>query len=109
MKTAEWPGYIAENAGPSLPEAPLSEAAVYTTSVFAEGVYVGAGVEAIATAVDVEDTAVVGIGVDTAVVVVGWIETVVEGEIVVGGDVMQPATRTAKIRRQTILMNTEYF
>ena len=107
LKTAVWPGYIAENAVPSLPEAPFRDAAVNTTSVFSEGVYVGAGVAATATEVIVECTTVVGTGVETTVVVAGWIVTVVAGGIVVGGDVVQPATRTAKIRRQTILMNIE--
>jgi hypothetical protein len=107
LKTAVWPGYIAANAVPSLPEAPLRDAAVNTTSVFSEGVYVGAGVAATAIAVVVEGTAVVGTGVETTVVVAGWIVTVVAGGIVVGGDVMQPVTMTVKIRRQTILMNTE--
>jgi hypothetical protein len=52
-------------------------------------------------------TAVVGTGVETKVIVVGWTATVVAGGILVGGDVVQPATRTAKIRRHMILMNTE--
>jgi phosphatidylserine synthase len=88
-------------------EVPLRDAAVNTTSVFSEGVYVGAGVAATATAVVVEITVVVGAGVETTVVVAGWIVTVVAGSIVVDCDVVQPATRTAKIRRQMILMNTE--
>jgi hypothetical protein len=83
---------------------PLRDAAVNTISVFSEGVYVGAGV---VTAVVVECMAVVGTGVETTVVVVGWIVTVVAGGIVVVGDVVQPATRTAKIRRQTRLTNIE--
>jgi len=52
--------------------------------------------------------AVVGPGVETTVVDVGWMVTVVAGEKGIGGDVVQPAPRTAKIRRQTILMNTKY-
>jgi hypothetical protein len=50
----------------------LSEAAVNTiTSPFEEGVYVGTGVEVTVTAVVVEGAVVVGIGVETKVVVGG--------------------------------------
>ena len=76
-----------------MPETPLSEAAVYTTKVFSEGVYVGAGVEVTATAVIVEGTAVVGTGVETTVIVVGWTATVVAGGILVGGDVVQTGNK----------------
>jgi uncharacterized PurR-regulated membrane protein YhhQ (DUF165 family) len=86
----------------------LSEAAVYTISVFSEGVYVGAGVVVIGTTVVVNDMAVVIAGVEPAicraVVVVGWIAGVVAGVIVGGCDVAQPARSTVIVRSaQTIL------
>jgi hypothetical protein len=85
----------------------VSEAAVYTISIFSDGVYIGAGIEVTEAAV-VEGTAVIGTGVETIIVVVGCVVTAVAGGIVVDCDVVQPATRHANSRRQTTLMNTEY-
>jgi hypothetical protein len=84
----------------------LSEAAVYTTSVFSEGVYVGAGVAITAAVVVVEGTVVVSAGVEISIVVTGCVMTAVDGGPVMGGEVVvvQPATIPATSRRQTVII-----
>ena len=84
----------------------MSEAAVYTTSVFSEGVYTGAGVDVARGAVVAGGTAVVGAGVGTPVVVAGCAVTAVLGGIVAGGEVVvvQQAKNAAITRTQAILI-----
>jgi hypothetical protein len=87
----------------------LSEAAVYTISVFSEGVYVGASVVVAEAAVVVKGMAVVIAGVEPAVcrgiVVVGWIAAVVSGVTGEGGDDVQPE-RSMVIARSALTILT---
>jgi hypothetical protein len=77
---------------------------VYTISVLVEGVYVGTGVAVTEAAGVVKGMTVVGAGVETIVVVIGWTVTVVAGVPVAGCDVVHPAKSAVIVRSaQTIL------